>query len=154
MKPIGLLILCVAACLLVGGASAALSPMDEWYAQLRKPGWMPPVWLFPVAWTLLYAMMGVAAWLVIQKGWSSGGVRWALTLFVTQLAINFAWSPTFFRFHSLGGSVAIIVLLWLMIGWTIGAFWSVRDIAGAMLLPYWAWVTFAMALNVAIWRMN
>lgn len=154
MKAAGLLILCVGACVLVGAASAMLSPRDAWYESLLKPAWMPPGWLFPVVWTLLYAMMGAAAALVIQKGWSAGGVKRALLLFVIQLAFNFAWSPAFFRFHSLAGSVAIIVLLWLMIGWTVAAFWSVRDIAGVLLLPYWAWVTFALALNVAIWRMN
>jgi translocator protein len=75
-------------------------------------------------------------------------------LFVIQLALNFSWSPLFFRFHALAGSVALIIVLWLMIGWIVAAFWSVRDWAGVMLLPYWAWVTFATALNTAIWRMN
>ncbi len=154
MKSIGILTVCILVCLAVGGVSALLSPIGDWFAQLRKPSWMPPGWIFGPVWSLLYAMMGVALFLVLQKGWNAGGVKWAAMLFAVQLAINFAWSPVFFRCHSLGGSLAIILALWLMIGWTTAAFWSVRDWAGAMLLPYWAWVTFATALNAAIWRMN
>lgn len=148
------LILCVVGCVAVGGLSAWISPRDEWFDQLAKPIWMPPNWVFGPVWTVLYAIMGAALFLILQKGWSAGGVKWAVGLFVIQLALNFAWSPLFFRFHALGGSVALIIVLWLMIGWTVAAFWSVRDWAGLMLLPYWAWVTFATALNTAIWRMN
>ena len=149
MKPIVLLSICVVACVAVGGISALFSPMDTWYADIKKPTWMPPGWLFGVVWPVLYAVMGVALFLVLQKGWSAGGVKWAVTLFAIQLAINFAWSPTFFSFHSITGALILIILMWLMIGWTIAAFWSVHDLAGALLLPYWAWVTFATALNAA-----
>jgi tryptophan-rich sensory protein len=154
MKDVVALIACSLGCIAVGGVSALLSPMGEWYEQLAKPTWMPPGWLFGPVWTVLYAIMGVALFLVLQKGWNTGGVKWAVTLFAIQLALNFCWSPLFFRFHSLGGSLTLIIALWLMIGWTAAAFWSVRDWAGVLLLPYWAWVTFATALNASIWRMN
>lgn len=146
--------ICVIGLILAGGLSALVSPRGAWFDQLAKPTWMPPNWLFAPVWTLLYGLMGVALFLVLQKGWAAGGVKWAVVLFAIQLVLNLAWSPMFFRFHQLGGSVALIILLWLMIGWTIAAFWSVRDLAAVLLLPYWAWVTFATALNVAIWRMN
>lgn len=154
MRSVLLLVACVLGTLVVGGASALLSPKGAWYATLAKPTWTPPGFLFGIVWPVLYAMMGVALFLVLQKGWNSGGVKWATLLFAVQLALNFCWSPVFFRFHALGLSVAVILAMWLMIGWTIAAFWSVRDWAGALLLPYWAWVTFATALNTAIWRMN
>lgn len=154
MRSVAILIACVLGCMAVGGTSALLSPKGAWYATLAKPTWTPPGFLFGIVWPVLYAMMGVALFLVLQKGWNSGGVKWATLLFAVQLALNFCWSPVFFRFHALGLSVAVILAMWLMIGWTIAAFWSVRDWAGALLLPYWAWVTFATALNTAIWRMN
>jgi tryptophan-rich sensory protein len=154
MSSVASFIACVLGCIAVGGLSASLSPRGPWYEALAKPVWMPPGWLFGPVWTFLYALMGAALFLVLQKGWTAGGVKWAVTLFAVQLALNFAWSPVFFRFQSLGGSVALIIVLWLMIGWTVAAFWSVRDWAGALLLPYWAWVTFATALNTTLWRMN
>jgi translocator protein len=153
-KAILLLVACVLACEAVGVTSALISPRDEWYERITKPAWMPPGWVFGVVWPLLYAMMGGALFLVLQKGWNAGGVKWAVMLFALQLALNFCWSPLFFRFHSPGGALALIIVLWLMIGWTVAAFWSVRDWAGVILLPYWAWVTFATALNAAIWRLN
>jgi translocator protein len=150
----GLAAACVSACVFVGFASAALSPRDDWYDQLRKPVWMPPGWIFGVVWALLYAVMGVALSLVLARGWSAGGVRRAAAIFGIQLVVNFSWSAIFFRFHSPSGAMVVIVALWLMIGWTVAAFWSVRDVAGALLLPYWVWVTLAVALSTAIWRMN
>jgi translocator protein len=154
MNSLGWLLLSVLGCIGVGGLSALISPRDQWFDNLVKPVWMPPNWVFAPVWSTLYAMMGVALFLVLQKGWNAGGVKWAAALFAVQLVLNFAWSPVFFRFHSLGGSVSLIIALWLMIAWTVAAFWSVRDWAGVLLLPYWAWVTFATALNTAIWRMN
>jgi tryptophan-rich sensory protein len=114
---------------------------------------MPPGWLFGVVWTLLYAMMGIALSIILARGRRTGVGR-AVTLFAIQLALNAAWTPVFFGLHSVGGAMLIIVLLWLMLGWTVAAFWSVRDVAGILLVPYWLWVTFATALNAAIWRMN
>ena len=153
-KSIALGSACAVACLLIGSLSAAISAQDDWYLAIRKPYWMPPGWLFGVVWSALYLLMGVALALILDRGWETSGVKRAAILFAIQLAVNFAWSPVFFRFQSPSGAMIVIVLLWLIIGWTVAAFWSVRDVAGTLLLPYWLWVTFAVALNAAIWRAN
>ena len=104
-------------------------------------------------WTLLYAMMAVAAWLV----WRTGGFRvhrTALALFLVQLAVNALWSWLFFAWHLGALAFADIVLLWVLIAATIVAFWRVRPLAGALLIPYLLWVSFAGALNWAVWQMN
>jgi len=124
-----------------------------WYDNLKKPSWNPPNWIFGPVWTALYATMAVAAWLV----WNRGGFavqRVALSLFLAQLLFNALWSPLFFGLRHPALAFADIVLLWLALLGTIVAFWKVRMIAGAMLLPYLAWVTFASALNFALWRLN
>jgi translocator protein len=123
----------------------------EWYAALRKPAWNPPSWIFGPVWTALYIAMAVAAWLV----WLRGGFRSqrkALSLFLTQLLFNALWSPLFFGLRS--PALANILLLWLALLGTIVAFWRARPIAGAILVPYLAWVSFATALNFALWNLN
>lgn len=123
------------------------------YQQLAQPAWAPPGWLFGPVWTVLYATMGVAAWLVWRRrGWS--GARAALALFVVQLAFNALWTWLFFGWELRGLALAEIVVLWLLILGTIVLFWRVRPLAGALLLPYLAWVSFATALTAAIWRLN
>jgi translocator protein len=125
----------------------------EWYAGLRKPSWNPPNWIFGPVWTVLYATMAVAAWLV----WKRGGFavrRFALSLFLMQLLLNALWSPLFFGLRSPGLAFVDIVLLWLTVLATVVAFWKTRPVTGALLVPYLAWVTFASVLNFAIWRLN
>lgn len=145
-----------AAWLLLCFSAAALGGLfmpGEWYAQLRKPAWNPPSWLFGPVWTALYFMMAVAAWLV----WRRGGFpaqRKALGLFLLQLLLNAAWSPLFFGLHNPALAFAEIVLLWLAILGTLIAFWKTHRGAGAMLLPYLAWVTFAAVLNFTLWQLN
>jgi translocator protein len=137
---------------LLAGAFGSLFQPGQWFAELAKPTWNPPSWVFGPVWTTLYILMGVAAWLV----WRRGGpiARGALTLFVVQLVFNAAWSWLFFGLQSPGLAFLDIILLWLLIIVTTIAFWRVRMAAGVLLLPYLAWVTFATALNFAIWRMN
>lgn len=128
-------------------------PASEWYAKLEQPAWAPPAWLFGPVWSLLYLMMGVAAWLVWrERGFS--GARGALTLFLAQLVLNALWSWVFFGLRAPGAAFAEIVVLWAAILATLLAFWRVRRLAGALLMPYLAWVTFAAALNFALWQMN
>ena len=125
----------------------------EWYAALRKPSWNPPGWIFGPVWSLLYATMGVAAWLV----WKRGGFRMQarpLGIFLVQLALNAAWSPLFFGLHMPGLAFAEILLLWAAILATIVALYRVSRPGALILLPYLAWVTFAAALNFTIWRLN
>jgi benzodiazapine receptor len=133
----------------LGGLATGPSVRD-WYPTIVKPSWTPPSWLFGPVWTLLYAMMGVAGWLVWRRvGWS-GALMW----FAAQLLLNATWSPVFFGLHQLGWAFVNIVLLWVAIAGTTVAFWRVSPVAGWLLVPYLAWVTFASALNFAIWRLN
>jgi len=134
---------------LVGGAVTAGSVRD-WYPVIAKPTWSPPAWLFGPAWTLLYALMAVAAWLVWRRAGWGGALAW----FAVQLALNAAWSPLFFGLHRIDLALADIALLWLAIIGTTMAFWKVTPLAGWLFLPYLAWVSFATALNFAIWRLN
>ena len=126
---------------------------NDWYANLIKPAWNPPSWLFGPIWSLLYVMMGVAAWLVWREGgWKAH--QQALGVFLAQWFLNALWTPLFFGLGLPGLAFAEIVLLWLLIVTTVTLFWRVKNIAGALLLPYLAWVTFAAVLNHSIWRLN
>ena len=125
----------------------------EFYAGLVKPDWAPPGWLFGPVWTALYLMMAVAAWLVWQQGgWTGATV--ALSLFVAQLLANALWSWLFFSWRRGDLAFADIVLLVGLIVATALAFARVRTLAAVLLLPYLAWVIFATALTVALWRAN
>ncbi len=145
---IGWLVVCFAAASLGG-----LFLPGAWYAQLQKPRWNPPNWIFGPVWTLLYALMAVAAWLV----WRRGGFavqRTALRWFLLQLFLNALWSPLFFGLHKPSLGFADILLLWLALLATVAAFWKARPLAGWLLLPYLVWVSFAAVLNLALWTLN
>lgn len=147
---LGWLAVTFAAAALGGFASANAG---DFYQQLARPAWAPPAWLFAPAWTLLYILMGVAAWVV----WRERGVRRvriALLLFLVQLAVNAAWTWLFFAWRLGALALADVLLLWALILCTVVAFWRVRPVAGALLLPYLAWVTFAAALTYAVWQRN
>jgi len=145
---VGWVLLCFGAAV-IGG----LFMPGAWYAELKKPGWNPPAWIFGPVWTLLYLTMAIAAWLVWKRG-GFGAQRVALTLFLLQLLLNAFWSPFFFGLHQPGLAFADLLLLWLALLGTVAAFWKTHRPAGALLLPYLGWVTFAGALNFAIWRLN
>ena len=148
---LGWLALCYGAAAL-GGLFTA-SSVQDWYPSLARPAWTPPSWLFGPVWTVLYGLMAVAAWLVWRgRGW--GGARGPLGLFLLQLVLNVLWSLVFFGLRLPGAAFAEIVLLWLAILVTMIAFWRIRGLAGGLLLPYLLWVSFAAALNFALWRMN
>jgi translocator protein len=125
----------------------------EWYQQLDRPGWAPPSWIFGPVWTTLYALMGISAWLVwVERGFRAGAV--ALGLFLLQLVANGAWSWIFFGLQRMDLALIEIVVLWVLILATILAFWRIHRLAAVLLLPYLAWVSFATALNAALWQMN
>lgn len=147
---LGWFALCFAASAI--GALATLQA-QTFYSQLIQPAWAPPPSVFGPVWTLLYAMMAVAAWLVFSSGGFRGD-RVARALFLTQLAANSLWSWLFFAWHL--GSLALIDigLLWLLIAATIFCFWRVRPLAGWLLIPYLLWVSFASALNYSLWQLN
>jgi len=151
-------ILALAGWLLVTFSAAAIGAVASatagtFYAQLVRPTWAPPAWLFGPVWSVLYALIGIAAWLV----WRAHGFRGAttaLTLFLVQLAANALWTWLFFAWHQGGLALAEILLLCLLIVSTIVAFWRLHVPAAVMLLPYLAWVVFATALTLSLWQLN
>ena len=146
----GWVLLCFAAAA-IGGLASANAP--EFYKQLIRPTWAPPAWLFGPVWSLLYAMMAVSAWLVwTQGGWAKA--KFALSLFVVQLAANVLWSWLFFAGHLGAVAFAEIVLLWLLIAGNAIVFWRIHRFAATLLLPYLLWVSFAAVLNFALWQGN
>ncbi len=133
------------------GSRATIPQLRAWYPSLRKPSWNPPNGVFGPVWTVLYLAMAIAAWLVWRR---SGDVAAALVLFAVQLTLNVAWSAVFFGERNVHRALVVIVALWLAIAATLVAFWPIDPVAGALLLPYLAWVTFASFLNRAIARLN
>ena len=150
------LVISVALPLAVGGLSgyATARGVSTWYPTLVKPSFNPPAWVFGPVWTLLYIMMGIAAFLVWRRGLNADGVRIALTVFAIQLALNGLWSILFFGLQAPGWALAEIILLWMAIGTATLLFWRVVPAAGVLLLPYWAWVSFATVLNASLWWLN
>jgi tryptophan-rich sensory protein len=140
---------------LLGFASGWLSNSgygNPWFDALAKPAFMPPGWVFPVAWTTLYVLMGIAVALVIAS--DRDAKRPALLMFATQLVLNLAWSPIFFGMHQARAGLAIIIVLTIDVVITIGLFARVRRSAAWLMLPYLAWLIFATCLNLAIVRLN
>ena len=143
-----LLILCFA---VAGAGGMATAPsIPNWYADLAKPSWTPPGWVFGPVWSVLYLSMAVAAWLV----WRQGDAVVPMVLFGIQVVFNAAWSWLFFWFHDPGAAVLDIVLLWMAIAATTVIFWRRSTLAGFLFVPYLIWVSFAAVLNFAIWRLN
>lgn len=125
----------------------------EWYPTLAKPAWTPPSWVFGPVWTLLYILMAVAAWLVWRKA-GFAGARLALVLYFVQLALNGAWSGFFFAMRNPAAGLADILLLWGALGAVMFTFAKISATAAWLLVPYLAWVSYAAALNFAIWQLN
>ncbi|MFC7527476.1 TspO/MBR family protein [Actinoplanes sp. GCM10030250] len=133
---------------LLGGLGVAGTAGE--YQSLDRPAWAPPSWLFGPVWTVLYVMIAVSGWLVWRRtGWSP-----ALNFYAVQLALNAVWTPIFFGFGQYGLALLDIVVLWVLIGITAWKFRPVSRVAAGLLLPYWAWVSYATALNAAIWLAN
>ncbi|RIV36597.1 TspO/MBR family protein [Micromonospora radicis] len=130
--------------------SLAVSGAATEYATLDRPGWAPPSWLFGPVWTALYVMIALTGWLA----WRRAGFGPALVAWVVQLVLNAAWTPLFFGAGWYGLAFTEVTLLWLAIGGTVLLFRRVSTLAAVLLLPYWAWVTFAATLNFSIWRLN
>lgn len=155
LNPWVALALFILVCLAAGAIGSVFTAMsrDTWYAALRKPAWTPPDPVFGPVWTTLYVAMAIAAWLVWRRlGFVAGALP--LSLFAVQLALNVTWTAIFFGLRAPAAAFVQIVILWILILATLLAFWRVRPAAGALLLPYLLWVTYAAALNLAIWRMN
>lgn len=135
------------------GGLATTPNITGWYAGLTKPAWTPPGWIFGPVWSALYLSMAVAAWLIWRQNGFKGAVA-PLLLFGLQLLFNAAWSWLFFGLHSPGAAFVDIIFLWAAIVATTVAFWQRSVLAGILFLPYLLWVSFAAALNFAIWWLN
>ena len=150
----GLFVL-VTLCLLVSAAGGAVTAtsVDTWYKALAKPTFNPPDWVFAPVWTTLYFLMGVSGWRIWRRR-ASRATRGALALFGLQLFLNFAWSVLFFGFQRIDLALIDIVILFVAIVANMILFWRIERLATLLLVPYAAWVVFAIVLNVSIWLLN
>lgn len=135
------------------GGIATSAGTRSWYPALRKPSWTPPDRVFGPVWTVLYLCMATAGFLAWRKA-LSGGAKWPMVLFAAQLVLNAAWSWVFFGLRQPGWAFVELVALWAAIAATTVALWRISAAAGALFVPYLLWVSFAGALNWAIWRAN
>jgi benzodiazapine receptor len=148
----------IAAALAAGAPGALFGPCvsaeaNHWYATLGKPPWAPPNGWFAPVWIVVYVSMGTCAWLIWRERYHRGRGT-ALAAYGLQLVLNAAWAPLFFGAKSIGAGLFVIVALWVAIAWTIREFAMVRAAAAWLLAPYLIWVSFAAALNLALWKLN
>lgn len=150
------LIIAIAVSELAGiiGSIFTMPSIESWYADLAKPELAPPNWIFAPVWTTLFALMGIAAFLVWKKGLDRRDVKIAIGIFIGQLILNTFWSIIFFGLRSPGGAFIEIIFLWLTIFTTIIAFVKISKPAAWLLAPYMLWVSFAGYLNYMIWILN
>ncbi len=138
----------VAVC--AAGATGFMFPPGEWYRNLRKPEWVPPEWVFPLVWGLLYLLM---AWAAARVALTADAGR-PLALFSAQIALNTLWTPLFFGRHRMFVSLIVACILWVMVLFMVFSFWAHSLLAGLLVVPYLAWVTAAVAMNYMLMRMN
>jgi len=139
------------------GISAAIVTRPEiagWYSTIKKPAFTPADTVFPYAWTILYILIGIAAYLVWKQRDRSTEYKITVAVYIIQLLLNFSWSIVFFRMHDVFGAVIVIKLLWISILCTIVYFGKFSKAAAWLLVPYLLWVSFAAALNLAIFLLN
>ena len=134
----------------IGWLIGATNPPGAWYASLAKPGFVPPNWAFPIAWTILYVLIAVAGWRTFRR--EPRGK--AMLAWAAQMALNFVWPPVMFTMHQIGAALVILIGLFVAIVTYIGIELSRDRLAAALFVPYAAWVAFAGVLNAAVWRLN
>lgn len=150
-----LLLLCVAIPLLVGAASALLTRNSmEVFMMVDKPPLAPPAWVFPVAWTILYILMGISSYLVLTSDAGKEEIEKAMKLYTYQLIVNFLWPTFFFNFGWYLFSFVWLILLWILVFLMIRSFYEINKIAAYLNVPYLLWLTFAGYLNIGIWLLN
>ena len=135
---------------MAAGLTGSLFPPGKWYSELNKPVWTPPNWVFPVAWPILYLLMSYSG-ATLANLESAGS---ALALWALQISLNTLWTPVFFGLKNLKLGLIIIFLLLMSVAISTYVFWLYAWIAGLLFLPYLAWVTFAAALNAAVFKLN
>ncbi|MGD9810326.1 MAG: TspO/MBR family protein [Sphingobium sp.] len=137
----------------LSGRMAGSGYGNRWFAALAKPDFMPPGWVFPVAWSLLYLLLGLSLAMILHaRGARFRGV--AILFFVLQLAANYAWSPVFFRYHMVTEAFWLILLIFALSAVTAWLFARIRPVAAILMLPYLAWLIFAAMLNQSIDQLN
>lgn len=142
----------LSAAVLGAASTGAMFSPGPWYDALRKPSWTPPNWLFPLAWTALYAAMVWAAYRIAQTPIDVAAP--GLAFWAAQIVFNALWSPVFFGLRKLGAALVVLIGLWVCVGMTTVLFWRVDLVAGLLFAPYVVWVSYAGALNAVIWRGN
>lgn len=128
--------------------------IPTWYAALEKPSFTPPPWVFSPVWITLFALMGIALFIIWRRGLTEKRIRVALGIFGAQLTFNILWSALFFGLRSPLAGLIDIAVLWIAIALTVFYFFKISKTAGVLLVPYLLWVSFATVLNVSIWRLN
>ena len=148
-----IMLICFIAASFAAASTSAIFPSGEWYKQLDKPRWRPPDGLFAPVWAVLYALIGLSGWFVWREaGFSDAALP--LGVYALQLLLNAAWTPIFFGLHRPGLALVEIFILWGSIVATMAMFHPVSAAAAWLLVPYFAWVSFASVLNLSIWRRN
>ena len=149
------LILSIVLCVSLGsvGGLVTVNEIPTWYATLNKPSFNPPNWLFGPVWTTLYVLMGISVYLIWKQPVSTERNK-ALQLFILQFILNFCWSFIFFGLHATGWALIEMIALWILILLSILHFAKHSKTAAWLLVPYIAWVSFALLLNAAIWKLN
>lgn len=150
------LVIAILACEVIGFTSGLIgsAAMNTWFDNLQKPSWNPPAYLFAPVWTTLYALMGIAFWLIWKNESPEANKRSAYSVFALQLLLNFGWSIIFFRFQAPFFALIEILLLLAMILLTAYHFSKISKIAAYLLIPYVLWVSFASFLNYTLWSLN
>ena len=129
------------------------APAAHWYAALAKPDWVPPQNWFPPVWIVLYVLMASAAWIIWRERYHRGRTA-AITAYFIQLLLNSLWTPVFFGLKNIDAGLFCVVAVWLAVGWTMREFARVKAAAALILVPYFLWITFVAAINLAVWKLN
>jgi len=141
--------------LAIGGLSALLTANSRtYYAALEKPPLSPPGAAFPIIWTILYILMGIASYIIYRQGIKKENVRDALYYYAASLVVNFIWPLVFFRYQMPFLAFWVLLLYWLLVGITTAKFYRINHVAGLLMLPLWLWITFAGYLNLSVWLLN
>lgn len=150
------LIICLALCLGVGFVNGRVTAAEilGWYSTLVKPPGTPPNWAFPVVWNILYTLMAISLWLLWDRTTASAARTAAISLFLQQLALNATWSPVFFQLQNVFAALLVIIAMDLTVLATIAIAWPIKRAAALLLLPYFAWISYAIWLNAGIWILN
>jgi translocator protein len=134
------------------GSTFTARSLDSWYRGLLKPEWAPADSVFAPAWTIVFALIAAAGWMIWKEFKAAPKVAWAL--YALQLALNVGWSYCFFALRNPRLGLVEVIVLWVVVFANLIAFWRLKPIAGKLLVPYWAWVSFTLILNFRLWQLN